>query len=82
MFAVSVVTSVGNGQKTLFWTDHWLHGYSIENLAPNVFKCIPPRLRKSRTVNEALNGLTWVSDIRRALGWQGLVDFGTLGCAP
>ena len=75
LFAVSVVTSVGNGENTLFWSDRWLHGCSIENLAPNVFKCIPARLRKARTVKDALHELTWVSDIRGALGWQGLVEY-------
>jgi len=75
LFAVSLVTSVGNGENTLFWSDRWLHGCSIENLAPNVFKCIPARLRKARTVKDALHELTWVSDIRGALGWQGLVEY-------
>ncbi|XP_039855235.1 uncharacterized protein LOC120713315 [Panicum virgatum] len=75
LFAVSVVTSVGNGENTLFWSDRWLHGCSIENLAPNVFKCIPARLKKARTVKDALHELTWVSDIRGALGWQGLVEY-------
>jgi len=75
LFTVSVFTTVGNGHNTLFWTDRWLHGCSIENLAPNVFKCIPARLRKSRTVREALLDLTWVSDIRGALGWLGLVEY-------
>jgi len=75
LFTVSVFTTVGNGHNTLFWTDRWLHGCNIENLAPNVFKCIPARLRKSRTVREALLDLTWVSDIRGALGWLGLVEY-------
>ena len=26
MFAISVVTSVGNGENTMFWTDSWIHG--------------------------------------------------------
>jgi len=75
LFTVSVFTTVGNGHNTLFWTDRWLHGCSIENLAPNVFECMPARLRKSRTVREALHDLTWVSDIRGALGWLGLVEY-------
>jgi len=75
MFALAVVTTVGNGRNTLFWIDRWLYGCSIENQAPNVFKSVPPRQRKSRTVNEALHELTWVSDIRGALGWQGLAEY-------
>jgi len=37
LFTIAVTTEVENGNNTIFWTDHWLHGYSIENLAPTVF---------------------------------------------
>jgi len=47
MFAISVVTIVGNGETTLFWSDHWLHGQNLENLAPNVLKC-PPKSEKNK----------------------------------
>ena len=75
MFAISVITNVGNGQNTLFWSDCWLLGQNLENLAPNVFKCVPPKVRRTRTVAEALLDLTWVSDIKGALGWHGLVEY-------
>ena len=48
---------------------------SIENLAPNVFKTVPPRLRKSRIVSDAMIEHSWVSDIRGALSWQGLAEY-------
>jgi hypothetical protein len=32
MFALSVVTSVRNGENTLFWTDKWLHGDSLDQM--------------------------------------------------
>ena len=44
MFAISVVTTVGNGRNTLFWTDRWLHGCCLEDLAPNVLSCVPPKI--------------------------------------
>ena len=75
MFALSIVTTVSNGQNTKFWTDHWLHGSYIEDLAPNVFKCVPMRLRKARAMKEALQDNTWVADIRGALGWHGLAEY-------
>ena len=43
-FAISVVTIVGNGENTLFWSDRWLHGQKLEILAPNVLKCVPPKV--------------------------------------
>ena len=72
MFAISVVTTIGNGEGTLFWSDSWLQGHGLKDLAPNVFKCVPSRIHKTRTVAAALHELTWVSDIKGALGLRGL----------
>jgi len=54
MFAIAVESMVGNGRNTLFWTDRWLHGSSLESLAPNVVRCVPFKFRKKRTVHERL----------------------------
>ena len=75
MFAIAVETMVGNGRNTLFWTDRWLHGCCLGDLAPNVIQCVPVRIRNKRTVNEALQDNLWVSDIRNALGWRGLAQY-------
>jgi hypothetical protein len=40
LFAMSVVSNVGNGCNTLFWMDKWLDGCSIAKLVPNVFASI------------------------------------------
>ena len=74
LFSLSIVTTVGNGQNAKFWTDHWLHGSCLEDFAP-VFKFVPLRLRKARTVSEALQDNTWVAVIRGALGWHGLAEY-------
>ena len=50
MFKISIISTVGNGWNTLFWTDRWLHGCCLEDLAPNVFSCVPPKIRRIRTV--------------------------------
>ena len=75
LFAISVVTTVGNGENTLFWTDRWLLGTRLEDLAPSVFQAVPARVRKARTVAEALVDHSWVSDIRGALSLRGLVEY-------
>ena len=72
MFVISVKTTLGNRRNTLFWTDRWLNGCCLKNLAPNVFKCVPWRVRKLRTVSEALQEHT---DIRGALHWHGPVEY-------
>jgi hypothetical protein len=75
LFTIAVTTEVGNGNNTLFWTDRWLHGCSIENLAPTVFACVPPRIRKTRTVAEALNNGEWPRDIQGGLSWVGIGEY-------
>src|SRR5438128_2269990 len=44
MFAISVVTQVGNGRNTLVWTDGWLQRCSLMDLAPAVVACLPKRV--------------------------------------
>jgi len=75
LFAIAVMTEVGNGQNTLFWTDRWLHGCSIENLAPSVYACVSPRIRNSRTVAAALTNVQWPRDIQGGLSWTGIREF-------
>jgi hypothetical protein len=64
-FSVAIVSEVGNGRNTLFWTDRWLHGQSLDKLVPHLFGSISSRAKK-RTVYEALTNGRWVTDIRGA----------------
>ena len=75
LFAMSVKTELGNGNNTLFWTDKWIHGCSVENLAPLVFAGVLLRVRKRQTVAEALANNGWVSVIRGGLSWIGIRQF-------
>lgn len=34
MFAISVTTTVGDVCSTNFWTDRWVHGKSLAEMAP------------------------------------------------
>jgi len=61
MFAISIVTSVGDGKNTLFWSDRWIHGRCLQDFAPNVYMSVPARVRNKRTVEEALYDQTWAS---------------------
>jgi hypothetical protein len=51
-FAMAITSEVENGEHVLFWTDRWLQGQKISDLAPHLFAVVPPA-RKKRTVKEA-----------------------------
>jgi hypothetical protein len=72
MFAIFVASNIGNGANTLFWTYHWLHGCSLEELAHEVLKCVPRRTRKHWTVAQAIQNQIWDVDIQGVLGLIGL----------
>jgi hypothetical protein len=57
LFKISVISMVGDGKSTCFWADHWLHGQTIQDLAPALFALVPKQIAKIRTVHEALQDL-------------------------
>ena len=73
-FSVAIVSEVGNGRNTLFWTDNWVHGQNLQKLVPHLFEAIFVRARK-RIVREAVSDLRWVSDIWGALTVNVLAEF-------
>ncbi|WVZ75804.1 hypothetical protein U9M48_023835 [Paspalum notatum var. saurae] len=76
LFAAAIQVEVGSSEDTLFWTDRWLQGSSLAEIAPNLVMAISKRARKQRTVSQALTNRRWVTDIRGALTVQVLVEIG------
>lgn len=66
MFRISTTMTVGDGKRTSFWEDKWIEGRSIAELAPSVIRAVGPRIRKTRTVFDALHNYAWVRDITGA----------------
>ena len=64
LFNIAVDAIVGNGEEILFWTDRWLDGHTLSEIAPNLFRNVPKRIAKSRTVAQALHNRSWVQDIK------------------
>ena len=52
-----------------------LMGGTLAELAPNLFRAVPKRVRKSRTAAQALQNRGWVRDIRGALTVQVLIEY-------
>jgi hypothetical protein len=71
----SVISIVGNGERTMFWKDRWLNGKGIAEIAPNLLQIIPRRVANRRTVAAALNNRQWVADIRGELTVQVLEEY-------
>jgi len=74
-FSMAVTSIIGDGANTLFWTDRWLNGQCIADLAPRLFAAIPKRRVKKRTVQDALSNRSWILDIQGARTVGVIVDF-------
>jgi hypothetical protein len=74
-FHASVITAVGNGNKTLFWTDRWIDGGCINNFAPDVVSKVDKLIVSTRIVAQALGGQQWISDILTPLSLTGIRQF-------
>jgi hypothetical protein len=75
LFDAAVVTIVGDGTSTKFWADRWIHGRTIAEWAPALFRAIPTKIVKRRSVSQALNNRKWVDDIKGALTVQVISDY-------
>ena len=70
-----VVSEVGSRARTLFWTDRWLNGQSIADLAPHLLAVIPKRTANRHTVEQALTNRSWDMDIRGDTSVEVIVEF-------
>ena len=72
---MALITSVGDANSTLFWTDNWLHGKSIAFLPPQLFSLDSKRRAKRRRVCEAMVQNSWVLDIQGASSVTALAEY-------
>jgi hypothetical protein len=75
MFSCSIVSLVGDGTQTCFWTDRWLHGQVLSYLEPALYLSGAKKFLLNRTVKEALDRNRWVRDISGHLSTQVLLEF-------
>jgi len=75
LFDVAVDAIVGNGEHILFWTDRWLDGHTMAEIATNLIKTAGKRTAKPRTVAQATQNRRWVGDINGALTIEVLIEY-------
>lgn len=75
MFAISMVMEVGNGQSTLFWTDRWILGHSVGDLAPSLLPFVKKQALRKRTVQDALQNDDWLQDFGRGFSVGTIWEF-------
>jgi hypothetical protein len=65
---------LGNGTSVLFWSDRWINGATVADLAPTVVRAVGARQRNRRTVATGLLNDAWVSDITTVLAAEGVAE--------
>jgi hypothetical protein len=72
---MAVCSEVGNGNNTLFWSDKWMRGCRVTDLAPSLIIAVPEKIKSKRLVAKALEDNRWVNDIQGNLSVVGLYEF-------
>jgi hypothetical protein len=72
VFDSLVCIKVGDGANTMFWTDQWIRGQAVVDIAPMVFAAVSTQSKNKRTVRDALRNQNWVKDVRGNLDLQGI----------
>ena len=74
-FRASTYTVIGNGRTTLFWTDNWINGESVQTMAPALVALVPRRVIKTQTVAEALTNGNWIQQITGGLSLPAIAEY-------
>lgn len=75
LVTIVLETMVGNGFGPLFWSDKWLLGCSISELAPSIVAVIPLKIQKQQTVMEAMMNHEWSRDVQGGLSLTVLFEY-------
>ena len=59
LFRAATRVEARDGRTTLFWEDRWLDGMRVQELAPAVYKRIPPRIRQGAMMGQVAASGDW-----------------------
>jgi hypothetical protein len=65
-FDASAQLQLGHGATFLYWSDAWLEGARLADLAPDLVVAVSNNSRRRRTVASAMLNQAWVQDITGA----------------
>ncbi|XP_073357774.1 uncharacterized protein [Aegilops tauschii subsp. strangulata] len=74
-FRASTSWHLGDGRTCRFWSDHWLDGQAIPEIAPALTSLIPRRRRRRTLLCEGLTNNAWIGDIHGTLGPLAVVEY-------
>ena len=75
MLNASIDIELGDGNLTLFRSDHWLGSESPCLVAPELCKLVQPHIRNGRSVAAALVDKKWIQDISGMLKFQAISEY-------
>lgn len=75
LYRATTWTTVGNGNKALFWEDRWLQGRRVEEVAPNIYTRVRQPIRATCTIHQGLSNGTWALDIGPKVTEQMLLEY-------
>jgi hypothetical protein len=74
-FNASIRMMLGNGESLFFWTDPWLQGTCLADIALDLTAAVGAHQRKQRSVANALHNNNWTCDITDALTISVLLQY-------
>jgi hypothetical protein len=72
---------IGKGDRVLFWTDRWMDGSCVQDIAPLVLNLVNTRRRSKTTVQEAFQNDRWTTDIMGDLPPMDTCNINMFSCA-
>ncbi|CAM0952359.1 unnamed protein product [Alopecurus aequalis] len=75
VFATSTTMVVGNCNSSLFRSDRWIDGQSIDMIAPLVVANVDAKVRRTRLVADALVGNQWIHDLSFGLSVPAMAQY-------
>jgi hypothetical protein len=78
LFSMAMQTKTRDGKNTLFWSDYWMHGQKIADLAPRLLN----KRINNHSVSEALAAAKWFLTSKALNCWSHHRISASLGYAP